>query len=516
VQTGAARRNATGSTRLDSAAMRSLLPSRAVRFVRTIFSISLLSCGSDRAATDADGAATVRPRVSTETLHQYDEAPRTPDADDPAVWTRDGRLLVIAALKDAGLVVYDGAGKRVQAIAPGHRAALASDDPPTIGAPDGTSACPESESGESYGRFNNVDVLYDVALRSPSGESLRADIAVVSDRGCDRLRIYRIALEAEDGPLVDITADDAPRVFPERWITPWQLASDEDEQSEDNPVDDQSTAYGLTLFRRDEQARAFVSQRSRSVVAEIEFVATADGKLTYRRLHELRFSSRFELGDGETKVAWTPCRESKDEDPQFEGLVVDEEGGYLYAAQEVVGIWRIPLDAVQGEVLDVPLSMLVERTNTFGRAYWATLEEEEYACELEEPKDADGETLAQQGSDEHAGAHLTPDVEGLAIYEGDQRYLIASSQGDNSFHLYKPNDALEHTGVFRVRGAGETDGHDVAAGRASPDFQNGVFVLQNGTAKEPDNTDDIGEYAYDGSTQFLLLGWEEIEEVLGG
>ena len=97
-------------------------------------------------------------------------------------------------------------------------------------------------------------MLYDVQL---GRDAASIDIAVASDRGCDRLRIYHIDPDSEHGPLIDITADDVPRVFPERWVEPWQLASD------------------------------------------------ADAK--------------------------------------FEGLIVDEKERVLYAAQEVVGLWRIPL-----------------------------------------------------------------------------------------------------------------------------------------------------------------------------
>ncbi len=44
----------------------------------------------------------------------YDDAPATVDADDPAIWVhrqRPADSLVIATLKDAGLVVYDLRGK---------------------------------------------------------------------------------------------------------------------------------------------------------------------------------------------------------------------------------------------------------------------------------------------------------------------------------------------------------------------------------------------------------------------
>ena len=70
----------------------------------------------------------------------------------------------------------------------------------------------DSQSGETFGRFNNVDILYGVRL-GPSPHSPRVDVAVVSDRGCDRVRFYKIDLTGPGGPLLDITAAGVPRVF---------------------------------------------------------------------------------------------------------------------------------------------------------------------------------------------------------------------------------------------------------------------------------------------------------------
>src|SRR5688500_15045707 len=51
--------------------------------------------------------------AATRLVHQYDEAPRTPDADDPAIWVPrngDHAPLVLGGLKEGGLEVYDLAG----------------------------------------------------------------------------------------------------------------------------------------------------------------------------------------------------------------------------------------------------------------------------------------------------------------------------------------------------------------------------------------------------------------------
>ena len=76
-----------------------------------------------------------------------------------------------------------------------HRMRLTSrgDDPPTPGGInlDPDKPCADSVSRETFGRFNNVDIAYGVRLGSDP-HSDRADVAVVSDRGCDRVRFYKI------------------------------------------------------------------------------------------------------------------------------------------------------------------------------------------------------------------------------------------------------------------------------------------------------------------------------------
>jgi hypothetical protein len=265
-------------------------------------------CESATYADDVSGARAryltatdiVVAEVATPPLAQYEDAPRSPDADDPAIWVhpeRDGEGLVVTALKDAGLAVYDLRGHLVQTILPPHRAPLATEEPPTIGAqPElGTTACPDSATGTTYSRFNNVDVYYGMVLR---GESAPVDIAVATDRGCDRLRIYRIDPERAGGPLFDITANGkaASRVFPKRYVQPWTLGGRSRARVEKNPVDDQSTAYGLTLYAPEDGAlRAFVTQRSRATLAELELFDAGRGRVGYRHVREYRFPTVFSL-----------------------------------------------------------------------------------------------------------------------------------------------------------------------------------------------------------------------------
>jgi 3-phytase len=65
--------------------------------------------------------------------------------------------------------------------------------------------------------------------------------------------------------------------------------------------------------------------------------------------------------------SWTPCAEEDDELPQVEGMVADSRRGFLFAAQEDVGIWRI---AVGGGTFGG--AKLFDRVREFGRAYTRT------------------------------------------------------------------------------------------------------------------------------------------------
>ena len=455
----------------------------------------------------------------TATLPRYDDAPRTPDADDPAIWVpRRGEPLILGTLKDAGLAVYDLAGNTVQVVSPPRRPALASTDPPAPGAqPEaGTGACEDSASGETFGRFNNVDIAYDVELRTGSATS-RVDVAVVSDRGCDRLRFYALEAGRPGGPLRDITADDAPRVFPRRFVRSWRLAGPAAAVTEANPLDDQNTAYGLAVARRHGALHVFATQRSRAVVGEVIVEATADGHLTYRPARELRFPETFPLrGARGERVRWTPCREEADEEPQLEGLVYDAEAEMLYAGQEVVGLYAVRLPATAPRVVRVPPRALVEPVKSFGAEYWAVPDGDEYRCEREAPEGAPEGTLHQAGAPGVQGRFIEADLEGLALHEGRRgRTLVASSQGDDTFHAFRVGrGAPRYLGAFRVEGVGETDGHAVSAANLGGPFRGGLLVVQNGKAPAPPSEEPIAGYPYDGATRFELIPWAAVGDAL--
>lgn len=443
-------------------------------------------------------------KLSTATFVNYEDAPATPDADDPAIWVNpkdSSEGLVVGTLKDAGLIVYDLKGKVVQKIAPPNLPTILPQDPPSPAGVNTAPAnpCADSESGETFGRFNNVEVAYGVRFGGK-----RRDVAVVTDRGCDHLRIYAIDPDHPHGPLIDITSRKAPRVYPWRVVQPSPLQPAElNAGLQDNPLDEQDTGYGLGLWNDDGTLYAFVSQRNRSVVLQVRLFVDETGGVTYKPARGFLFNPNFRLKG----VKWTPCREGANEDPQSEGIVVDHERRVLYVAFETIGIYRIPLKPHLPTVVEVGREYLFEPARSFGLPYWATPDDDEFACEYSPSGEASPETIVAPGSSSFAGKNLNVDVEGLAIYRTGKHtgYLIASSQGDDTFHVYERGGANKHLKTFTVQDTGESDGIAVSER---------LVVVQNGKAPDPADTSPINGYAYDGSTQFRFVAWSILAEAL--
>lgn len=148
---------------------------------------------------------------------------------------------------------------------------------------------------------------------------------------------------------------------------------------------------------------------------------------------------------------------------QSEGCVVDPRTARLYVAEEDRGIWRFDARA-SGSVTPVKLA----------------------------------------GVD---GKRLVADVEGLAIAAeeaGNGGWLVASSQGDNAYTLYRLADE-RFAGRFRI-GQGrfgstqETDGIAVTTGDFGPAFPRGLMVAQDGENSPAQN--------------FKLVGWGRVKAAL--
>lgn len=149
---------------------------------------------------------------------------------------------------------------------------------------------------------------------------------------------------------------------------------------------------------------------------------------------------------------------------QAEGCVVDDRTGLLYVAEEDVGLWRFAADPA-APVTGTPIAQVD------GRTLFA---------------DAEGLALAPQG---RTGG-----------------YLVASSQGDNAYTLYRL-PGVTYAGRFRIGGGpidgtSETDGIELALGDFGPDYPRGLFVAQDG-----DNAPETQNFKY--------VSWEKILKALG-
>jgi 3-phytase len=148
---------------------------------------------------------------------------------------------------------------------------------------------------------------------------------------------------------------------------------------------------------------------------------------------------------------------------KVEGCVADDDDGLLYIGEEGRGIWRMPAGA----------------------------------------EDSDHRILL----DSVLGRHLTADVEGLAIYYGPRKLLIASSQGNNSFAIYD-TATTEHLLSFHITGSkqvddvSETDGLDVTA-VSLPGYPDGILVVQDGYNLNPTENQN-----------FKIVSWSDVLQVI--
>ncbi|MEU1022403.1 phytase, partial [Streptomyces sp. NPDC005904] len=270
-------------------------------------------------------------------------------------------------------------------------------------------------------------------------------------RSVGTLRFHRIDGNRPGAPLTDVTDPAAPPVF----------------SSSQEEIDEQRTAYGLATWTDKSTGRSYalVSRRERSTLALLELTPAAGGKVGYRKIRTLDLPTDFRLPNG---TSWSPCGEPG-ELPQVEGMVVDPANGTLYAGQEDVGVWR-----VRADLTGTP--KLIDKVREYGVP--GTYDEETEECVA--------------GADPgFGGTRVTADVEGLTLLteqDGDG-YLLASSQGDNTFVAYdrEVSDANEYEGGFRVAaasatldGSEECDGAAALAAPLGPDFPDGLLVVQDG------------------------------------
>lgn len=155
---------------------------------------------------------------------------------------------------------------------------------------------------------------------------------------------------------------------------------------------------------------------------------------------------------------------------QTEGCVADDEAGILYVGEEDVGLWRV------GAEPDAPATPVS----------FATVE---------------------------ANEALKDDLEGIGLYDlgGGRGYLIVSSQGNNTFAVFRREGNNEYIGSFAVLadpatgidGVSETDGLEVTSANLGGVYSGGVFIAQDGRNIAPP------EYQ-----NFKLVPWSAIADAL--
>ena len=149
-----------------------------------------------------------------------------------------------------------------------------------------------------------------------------------------------------------------------------------------------------------------------------------------------------------------------------EGCAADDELGWLYVGEETVGFHRI------AAAPNAPATLV---------------------------------TVDRVG-----GGRLVAHVEGIAIHRepGGRGHLIVSSQGDDSYAVYRREPPNEFVGRFRivdgiVDGTSGTDGIEVTSQPLPPPYDEGLLVVQDGRNSSPAARQD-----------FKLVPWREVRRAL--
>lgn len=205
--------------------------------------------------------------------------------------------------------------------------------------------------------------------------------------------------------------------------------------SENNDI--QSDSYGFGLYRRPSDGALFVFERPKGGGEIRQYRIEDDG-----------------TGNG---VKVTPVRDLNYNGGTAEGFVADDELGFVYIAEEGEGIHKFYADP-------------------------------------------------DMGSDELAlfatGDGISGDREGLALYacSDGTGYLILSSQGNSTFKVYERQGNNRFVKTIEPKdpqgnGGLGTDGLDVTASAAPPNFPNGFLVAHD-----------------DGASRYYIYDWAQVAQ----
>ena len=186
------------------------------------------------------------------------------------------------------------------------------------------------------------------------------------------------------------------------------------------------------------------------------FFATQSGKIQQLELYDNGY------GQVSAKIVRT-----LEVGSQCEGCVADDRAGSIFVGEEDVAIWKYKADPWGGD----------------------------YREEIDS-----------------VGKNLVADIEGLTLYQkdGGKGYLIASSQGNNTYVVYDRQIPHSYKGTFyiapkgAIEGTEQTDGISVVSQSLLPHFPKGLFVAH-------DNRTSKG-----GGSNFKFVSWAQVEKGLKG
>jgi 3-phytase len=208
-----------------------------------------------------------------------------------------------------------------------------------------------------------------------------------------------------------------------------------------------SDPYGLCMYRSPRSGKYYV------------FVGDPDGTTKQWELVPTR----------QGKVRIKPVRTFKFAS-QAEGCATDEATGALYFAEEDVGLWRLGAEPRAGSAM-----RSIDKVES-------------------NPK-------------------IKDDLEGVGIYDlgGGRGYVVVSSQGNDSYAVYRREGDQAYLGSFRIvadgpagiDGVSETDGLEVTSANLGPGLEHGALVAQDGRNVLPVERQN-----------FKIVAWKDIASAL--
>ena len=199
--------------------------------------------------------------------------------------------------------------------------------------------------------------------------------------------------------------------------------------------------HGICLYRSPVTSGfyAFVVDRY-GTIKQLALRDNGDGNVAVEEVRQIKVEPQGTVGG--------------DLNDALEGCVADEAGRSLFVGEQDWHIWRYG----------------AEPTDPTGTAERVSVD-----------------------TDLSEGGHFARDVEGLAVVNepGGGGYLIASSQGDHSYTVYRSRAPYEFVRKVQVvkgaasDGCERTDGIDAVAADLGPAFPRGLFVCQDNENQAP-------------------------------